>query len=84
MLLFSLQAQREHARVSLEAENSLSVYEAVVMKDMVNNECLWLHSVKEDAEVGVVVYSYFSFEGGMQIRGKTVPCRNRILFRCVF
>ena len=52
MLLVSLQAQREHARVSLEAENSLSVYEAVVMKDRVNNECLWVHPNKEDAEVG--------------------------------
>ena len=52
MLLVSLQAQREHARVSLEAENSLSVYEAVVMTDRVNNECLWVHPNKEDAEVG--------------------------------
>jgi len=41
-------SQEEHARIDFPGR--LSVYEAVMMKDKINDECKWINSTKYDAE----------------------------------
>ena len=48
-LLELKQPQEEHARIDLPGR--LSVYEAVLMKDKINDKCKWMNSTKYDAEV---------------------------------
>ena len=47
-LLKLKQPQEEHARIDFPGR--LSVYEAVMMKDKINDECKWINSTKYDAE----------------------------------
>ena len=42
-------SQEEHARITLPG--GLSMFEAVMMKDKINEECKWINSTRLDAEV---------------------------------
>ena len=54
-------SQKEHARINLPG--GLSVYEAVMMKDKINDDCKWINSTKYDAEalaIGVALAQVYA------------------------
>ena len=48
-------SQEEHARINLPG--GLSMFEAVMMKDKINEECRWINSTRLDAEVLAIAVS---------------------------